>query len=133
MISSLSAVSETLIQRADSLKLFLQGVQQAALSPAVSPKTLRGKSSSSKMATSTLSSPKVHPFLTYQFDSDKNINASVIPFYWISLLGSQYSWNYTTVPQPQLNNRSIAFAGGNLLGGGSSISTYSINRSSSRY
>jgi choline dehydrogenase-like flavoprotein len=33
-----------------------------------------------------------------------------------------YDWNFTTIPQPSLNNREIPFARGHIVGGSSSVS-----------
>jgi choline dehydrogenase len=45
----------------------------------------------------------------------------VQPCRWPDLLGSEYDWGYTTVPQKHLNERRIAWPRGRLLGGSSSI------------
>ncbi|KAI0074676.1 alcohol oxidase [Panus rudis PR-1116 ss-1] len=41
--------------------------------------------------------------------------------YYSSLLGTSYDWQYTTVPQPNANNRAIPWARGKLLGGSSAV------------
>lgn len=46
----------------------------------------------------------------------------MVPFMQPSLHNSLYDWNYTTVPQAQLNGRTIAYTRGRILGGSSSIS-----------
>ncbi len=38
-----------------------------------------------------------------------------------STLGTRYDWNFTTIPQPGLNNRSIAINRGKVLGGSSAL------------
>ncbi|KAJ8521474.1 hypothetical protein ONZ45_g1835 [Pleurotus djamor] len=43
------------------------------------------------------------------------------PFLWQSMVGSRFDWNFTTVPQPGLNNRVAPFPRGRALGGSSSI------------
>jgi choline dehydrogenase-like flavoprotein len=39
-------------------------------------------------------------------------------------ISNTYDWNYTTVPQAMVNNRSIEFRRGFVLGGSSSVSKY---------
>ncbi|MEO8258853.1 MAG: GMC family oxidoreductase N-terminal domain-containing protein [Acidobacteriota bacterium] len=47
--------------------------------------------------------------------------AVTTPGRWVSLLGSQYDWAYTTEPEPALANRRIGFPRGKALGGSSAI------------
>ncbi|KAJ7220528.1 aryl-alcohol oxidase [Mycena pura] len=53
--------------------------------------------------------------------SDKDAFNSHVPLYGRRLQGSQYDWNFTTTPQAALNNRSIAYPRGFIIGGSSSI------------
>ena len=56
-------------------------------------------------------------------DSSKTSLAAVTasPAQVMRLKGSELDWNYATVPQPHLDNRSIYTGGGKALGGGSVI------------
>lgn len=47
-----------------------------------------------------------------------------VPFYAPQTAGTQYDWNYSTVPQTGLNNRVLAYPRGFILGGSSAISEY---------
>ncbi|KAF8665728.1 hypothetical protein AX16_000176 [Volvariella volvacea WC 439] len=54
--------------------------------------------------------------------SDNGILASAVPLLGPSLVpNSMYDWNYTTQPQPYVNNRKIELPRGRLLGGCSSV------------
>ena len=44
-----------------------------------------------------------------------------IPAAFVTLFQSEYDWNYTTEPQPQLNQRQLYWPRGKVLGGSSSI------------
>ncbi|KAF7440035.1 hypothetical protein PC9H_000376 [Pleurotus ostreatus] len=56
---------------------------------------------------------------------------SQVPYMWTRLLGSTYDWNYTSVPQAALGDRSISLARGRILGGTSSINTMLYTRGTS--
>ena len=43
------------------------------------------------------------------------------PGRWVTLLGSQFDWAYTTEPEPGMQNRRIAFPRGKAIGGSSAI------------
>jgi choline dehydrogenase len=47
--------------------------------------------------------------------------AMSVPEAWPTLIGSEADWRYTTVPQPGLGGRVIAYPRGKVLGGSSSI------------
>ncbi|KAF5361272.1 hypothetical protein D9758_010313 [Tetrapyrgos nigripes] len=53
---------------------------------------------------------------------DTNVLPIHVPFLAFNLYGSEVDWNYTTVPQKELNNRTIPVPRGFTLGGSSSIS-----------
>ncbi|EIN14580.1 aryl-alcohol oxidase precursor [Punctularia strigosozonata HHB-11173 SS5] len=63
--------------------------------------------------------------------SNQNILDSEVPFLASNLWGSLYDWNYTTVPQVGLDNRTIGYPRGKLLGGSSSINLMAYTRGSS--
>ena len=48
----------------------------------------------------------------------------VVPF-------TPWDWNYTTLPMKELNNRSIAYPRGHILGGSSSVSELTFGSNSS--
>jgi choline dehydrogenase-like flavoprotein len=55
--------------------------------------------------------------------SDVGIEAVEVPFLCASLSpNTPLNWNYTTVPQPGLNGRTISYPRGRVVGGSSSIS-----------
>ncbi|KAG8988408.1 hypothetical protein FRB94_006456 [Tulasnella sp. JGI-2019a] len=51
--------------------------------------------------------------------------------YFNGLLGSSYDWQYTTAPQVNVNNRSLAWPRGKLLGGSSAVNGMYLVRPSS--
>ncbi|EIN09539.1 pyranose dehydrogenase [Punctularia strigosozonata HHB-11173 SS5] len=54
-----------------------------------------------------------------------------VPGLCVGLLGTQYDWNYTTVPQPGLGGKSTGYARGKVLGGSSTINFMIYTRGSS--
>ena len=50
-----------------------------------------------------------------------NVPAVMQAGHWASNLGSERDWNFTAQPNPHLNDRSIPYSMGKVLGGGSSI------------
>ncbi|KAL0954179.1 hypothetical protein HGRIS_005310 [Hohenbuehelia grisea] len=64
--------------------------------------------------------------------SHENVTDSEIPLFCASLTpNTRYDWNYTTVAQPQYNNRTIPYARGRMLGGSSSVNYNVFMRGSS--
>ncbi|KAJ2919351.1 hypothetical protein MD484_g991, partial [Candolleomyces efflorescens] len=61
----------------------------------------------------------------------KNVFNARVPGLVASLQRSPYDWNYTTVPQPGYNGRSILIPRGHILGGTSSINGQFYTRGSS--
>ena len=57
-----------------------------------------------------------------------NDPAITTPGRWVTLLGSKYDWNYSTEPEPGLNNRRIAFPRGKVHGGSSAINAMAFIR-----
>ncbi|KAJ6617021.1 aryl-alcohol oxidase [Mycena sp. CBHHK59/15] len=53
--------------------------------------------------------------------SHKGIYEIMVPFYFWLGTPQRLNWNYTTVPQPSLNNRSIVYPRGHVLGGSSAL------------
>ncbi|KAM5536369.1 hypothetical protein V8D89_009967 [Ganoderma adspersum] len=62
--------------------------------------------------------------------SDYNNTNIQIPWLAPVLTHSQFDWNYTTVPQEGMANRSIAYARGKVLGGSTSINYMIYTRAS---
>ncbi|KAJ2920933.1 hypothetical protein H1R20_g16162, partial [Candolleomyces eurysporus] len=61
---------------------------------------------------------------------DRDILNIEVPFFQPRLPGGPYDWNYTTVPQPGLNGRTVPYARGRVLGGSSSINFMFYSRGS---
>ncbi|RPD56268.1 aryl-alcohol-oxidase from pleurotus Eryingii [Lentinus tigrinus ALCF2SS1-7] len=62
--------------------------------------------------------------------SDYNNTNIQVPWLAPLLTHSQFDWNYTTTPQEALNNRSVGYARGKVLGGSSSINYMIYTRGS---
>ncbi|KAH8092604.1 aryl-alcohol-oxidase from pleurotus Eryingii [Cristinia sonorae] len=58
-----------------------------------------------------------------------NLNIEV-PFLGVALPGTSVDWNFTTVPQPGLNGRTIPYTRGFVLGGSSSVNLLTYHRGS---
>ncbi|KAJ2920934.1 hypothetical protein H1R20_g16161, partial [Candolleomyces eurysporus] len=48
---------------------------------------------------------------------DRGVLNIEVPYFALRLMGSPYDWNYTTVPQPGLNGRTLPYPRGRVLGG----------------
>ncbi|KAF2100581.1 aryl-alcohol-oxidase from pleurotus Eryingii [Rhizodiscina lignyota] len=55
---------------------------------------------------------------------------TTIPFLAPTLANSAVTWNFTTTPQQELQNRSVAFERGHVLGGSSSVNVLAYQRGS---
>ncbi|KAJ7199147.1 pyranose dehydrogenase [Mycena pura] len=53
--------------------------------------------------------------------SNKGVYEIMVPFYFWLGIPQRYNWNYTTVPQPFLNNRTVNYPRGHVLGGSSAL------------
>ncbi|KAF9465127.1 aryl-alcohol oxidase-like protein [Collybia nuda] len=63
--------------------------------------------------------------------SDRGAYLTQVPYYGLTKLpGSQYDWGYSTVPQPNLDNRVIPYPRGFVLGGSSSTNLMVYTRTS---
>ena len=49
---------------------------------------------------------------------------SIVPGLGTGLANTRYDWNYTSIPQLGLDNRSLSIQRGHILGGTSSVSEY---------
>lgn len=56
--------------------------------------------------------------------SNEGVLNSVVPGFATLLSRSPYDWNYTSVPQVALNNKTQSAPRGHMLGGSSSISEF---------
>jgi len=59
---------------------------------------------------------------------DNNDPAITTPGRWVSLIGSQFDWGYTTGPEPGLQDRRIAFPRGKVHGGSSAVNAMTFIR-----
>ena len=62
------------------------------------------------------------PLLAYTLSPDTVSPIGRGPHFFCSQQKQRYDWNYTTTPQPGLNNHTIPYPRGRILGGSSSIS-----------
>ncbi|KAF9445818.1 GMC oxidoreductase [Macrolepiota fuliginosa MF-IS2] len=60
--------------------------------------------------------------------TNEGVEESIIPGLGPRIALTRYDWNFTTVPQQGLNNRSIPFQRGHLLGGSSSVNGMAYTR-----
>ena len=58
--------------------------------------------------------------------------ALAMPSRWVSMLGSQYDWNYSTQPDPGLDGRSVRWPRGKVYGGSSAINAMAYVRGDAR-
>ena len=65
--------------------------------------------------------PAVRVLLLEAGTSGESDPAVTTPGRWVSLIGSQYDWAYSTEPEAGLDNRRIGFPRGKALGGSSAI------------
>ncbi|KAF5353361.1 hypothetical protein D9756_007863 [Leucocoprinus leucothites] len=63
--------------------------------------------------------------------TNKNVTDSIVPGLQMGLANTRYDWNYTTVPQQGLNNRSVTVQRGRILGGSTSVNGMVYTRGSS--
>ena len=77
-------------------------------------------SSGSTVAGQLAADPNVSVLLLEAGGSDET-EAVLDPNRWLSTLGSDLDWGFTTAPNPHLNGRAIAYSMGKVLGGGASI------------
>ncbi|KIJ22613.1 GMC oxidoreductase, partial [Sphaerobolus stellatus SS14] len=82
------------------------------------------------MANRLTEDPKVKVLVVEAGISNANNLDITVPFLGVSAAGTSVDWNYTTTPQLGLNNRSIPFARGFVLGGSSSINLLAWTRGS---
>jgi choline dehydrogenase len=59
---------------------------------------------------------------------DNNDPAIMTPGRWVSLIGSQWDWGYSTEPESGLQNRRITFPRGKVFGGSSAINAMAFIR-----
>ncbi|KAF9458888.1 hypothetical protein BDZ94DRAFT_1312864 [Collybia nuda] len=76
--------------------------------------------------------PKISVLLVEAGVSNEGIRDVAIPLMGLSLTpNTKLDWNFTTTPQPGLNNRAIAYPRGKLLGGSTSVNYMVYMRGSS--
>ncbi|KXN91125.1 Choline dehydrogenase, mitochondrial [Leucoagaricus sp. SymC.cos] len=73
--------------------------------------------------------PKINVLVLEAGGSPNGVQNISVPFYCLRATPqTPNDWNYTTVPQQGLNNRSIAFPRGHVLGGSSSVNFMAYTR-----
>ncbi|TFK37862.1 aryl-alcohol oxidase-like protein [Crucibulum laeve] len=83
------------------------------------------------MANRLTESGKFNVLLIEAGPSNQGLLPSIVPFLAPSIQAIPYAiWNYTTIPQPALDNRTLAYVRGKLLGGSSSINFLTFTRGS---
>jgi choline dehydrogenase-like flavoprotein len=89
-----------------------------------------GGAAGSVLANRLTEDGKTHVLLVEAGSSDyKNIMIEV-PQFAGRLANTQFDWNFTTVPQPSLNGRSLGFERGHVLGGSTCINFMAFTRGS---
>ncbi|KAF8797579.1 aryl-alcohol oxidase-like protein [Phlegmacium glaucopus] len=74
--------------------------------------------------------PGFHVLLIEAGSSDFNNPAITIPGLAATLTNTQFDWNFTTVNQPGMNGRPLAYPRGHVLGGSTSINFMAFTRGS---
>ncbi|KAG6836453.1 hypothetical protein H0H93_007885, partial [Arthromyces matolae] len=62
---------------------------------------------------------------------NENVLQAIVPILQSGMIGTQYDWNYTTVPQTMLGGKVLSYTRGRILGGSSSINGMYYTRGSS--
>ncbi|KAF8056619.1 aryl-alcohol-oxidase from pleurotus Eryingii [Lyophyllum atratum] len=75
--------------------------------------------------------PKFKVLVLEAGPSNENVIQSQVPWLAPTLWNTPYDWNYTTVPQVALGNRTMGYPRGHLLGGTSSFNFMMYTRGSS--
>lgn len=97
-----------------------QGLLTAALKPHYDFVVCGAGSSGSVIARRLAENPEVSVLLVEAGGDDDTADV-VVPDRWVANLGSERSWDFVTTPNPHINYRSVPWAMGKVLGGGSSI------------
>src|ERR1700694_5510038 len=115
-------LDEAIVQGADFADLShrIQRRLRAALKPQYDFVVCGSGSSGSVVARRLAENADVSVLLLEAGGQD-NVPAVMQAGHWASNLGSERDWNSTAQPNPHLNDRSIPYSMGKVLGGGSSI------------
>jgi choline dehydrogenase len=97
---------------------------QAALVAALKPRydfIVCGSGSSGSVVARRLAENPAVEVLLVEAGGDDNVTEVVNPGLWTANLNSQRDWGFRSTPSPSINNRSILYSTGKVLGGSSSI------------
>lgn len=115
---------------------FIKTVSATALAPAVQASRVDvydyiviGAGSAGCVIVNRLTAdPSVRVLLLEAGGPANNDPAITAPGKWVSLIGSQWDWGYSTVPEAGLQDRRITFPRGKVLGGSSAINAMTFVR-----
>lgn len=88
---------------------------------------LAGGTAGSVLANRLTENPKWNVLVIEAGPSNEGVFNSIVPAFASALARSPYDWNYTSIPQVALNNRTQSPPRGHILGGSSSISEFRVS------